>query len=142
MEPLPTLSDDEPVFRTITKAARFRDGRPLSGAFIRRQRDTDGISVNYRVRSPDECAPEMKGKKAILGLLVGGVRGVAVVETKLDVIPDHIPNHANIVGAPMPPDPPDPDSFAERVAANLVRISWVAWRKDAPKLELAQAREA
>ena len=84
----------------------------------------------------------MQGKKAILGLLVGDVRALDVVETKLDVIPDEIPNHANIVGAPMPPDPPDPDSFAERVAANLVRISWVAWRRDAARPDLAQASEA
>lgn len=93
------------------------------------------LSVDYHVRVPDECAVLLapKSKKAILSLHVGRVRNVAIEttpadEVRLDVIPD-TPTHANIVGTPVPPDLPDPDSYAERVAAQLVAQSRVAWVK-------------
>lgn len=112
------------VYRTITRASDFDkdQGRALANAFHRRQRDLDGVSVDYGL-PPSECGLQLAGRRAVVSLHVGRVRNIG-----LDVVPNHVPNHANIVGMPFREHDSD---RAEKLAKALATQARVAWRADA-----------
>lgn len=123
MPSFPPLPCEKIVYRTITRAGDFRDGRPLASAFHRKRKDTDGLSVDYDVTVPDGCAPMLSGKRAIVSLHVGRLRDIS-----LDVIPDS-PSHANIVEVPFNDDP-DQIELVEQLAGLMVEQSRTVWTKD------------
>jgi len=114
------------VYRTLTRSRDLRDGLPTSEAFLRRARDTEGLSVDYDVAVPDGCGRGLSKKRAVVSLHVGRIR-----DSGLDVIPDEI-DHANIIG--LPPFPGEDYELierAEQMAAKLVAHARTAWVKDA-----------
>ena len=110
------------VYRAITRARDFRDGRALASAFHRRLSDSDGLSVNYAVPVPDGCAPELSGKRAIVSLHVGKMRDV-----QLDVAAD-TETHAAIVGLPHY-DQLELRERAEQLAALLAEMARTIWSR-------------
>jgi len=110
------------VYRSATAARHWDKERnaPTSHLFLRRPRDVTGLSVDFNVRVPDECAPEMSGKRGVVSLHTGWIR-----DRELDVIPDD--THAGIRGLP---DPQSDRLKAEQHAAALVEIARVEWSLD------------
>lgn len=123
--PIEPLANPARVYRTVTRASDFQENRPLSGAFLRRATDTEGLSVDYDVSVPVGCGAHLSKKKAILGLMVGEIRAT---EFTLDVIRDS-PTHANITGVPFYDDI-ERRERAEQIAARLVEISSVEWTRN------------
>jgi hypothetical protein len=124
LEPTP-LACEKIVYRTITRASDFRDGYATAYAFHRRPIDTDGLSVDFDVAVPDGCGAGLSGKRAIVSLHVGCVRGVS----PLDVIQDE-PTHANIVGMPFYSDDSRRE-LAEQLATLLAEQARPAWQRPA-----------
>jgi hypothetical protein len=123
------LSPDTVLYRTLTRASEFADGEPKASAFFRRTNDLKGLSVDYNVDVPGGCAPllDPKSKRAILSLTVD-----AVAAGSLDVIPD-TPTHANINTTIPVYDSLAPDERALQIAAFLLSVSTVVWRKPVAK---------
>jgi hypothetical protein len=120
------LADALDVFRTVTRARDFSDGRALAGAFFRRAADKKGLSVDFNVEVPAGCAAQLDptSKRAVLKLQVLAIRSTPL---GLDVIPDAL-THGNIVGVPFYDDEAE-RLRAEQIAAKLVEVAEVVWAK-------------
>jgi len=99
------------VYRALTRASDFDKAtqqlKPI--AFRRRPSDKKGLSVNYGCE-PHECGAHLNKRHGIASLHVGHVRVLGI-----DIVSD-VPNHANIVGVPMPEEDPE---RAEQLAGDL-----------------------
>lgn len=117
----PRLPCEQIVYRTVTRAKDFgRDCLPLAGAFLRRQSDTDGMSVNYNVDVPDGCGVGLSKKKAVVSVHVGWLR-----DLDLDVEAD-TEDHAVITGVPFSNDV-DQIETVEQLAAKMAEMARVEW---------------
>jgi hypothetical protein len=106
------------VFRAITRASDFdkEKMRPKIGLFLRKPKDTKGLSVDYNCQ-PHECGSDLSARRAIASLHTGRVCSLGlkiVADTK---------SHANIEGLPFREDDAQ---GAEQLAADLVEQARIA----------------
>jgi hypothetical protein len=101
------------VFRALIRSGLIvPGGQILSGAFIRRPVDHDGLSVD--IASAASCTAPFRKCYGVASLHVGRVRRIG-----LDIVVDMAP-HANITGVPRPEDDA---ANAERLAGLLAKQS-------------------
>jgi hypothetical protein len=105
------------VFRALTRSGWVApNGQILSGAFIRRPVDHDGLSVD--IASAASCAAPFRKCYGVASLHVGRVRRIGL-DIVVDIVVDMAP-HANITGVPRPEDDA---ANAERLAGLLAKQS-------------------
>lgn len=105
------------VYRALLRRQWFdkQSNRVLPAAFVRRDapKDDDGLSVG--TATAEICAQTFNKCFAVGSLHVGKVKDLS-----LDVVPDELPDHANITGVPRAAEDV---ARAERLASQLAKQS-------------------
>ena len=110
--PLPPLSCQQIVYRAQLYKDWYKSGKVKKHAFMRMNKDADGVSVSLTVEScGEDLTDEFHGK---LSLNVGRIRNLG-----LDVVADS-PSHAVISGLPTRDEN---DALARTLAEDLANMA-------------------